>query len=148
MHVSCCLSSSPVHVQNLTCHVNGGVVACPPVACPGDQVTFTGSVQPIVSNAWLLPTGTCSGSTTPDNIVLTQTANACRFVTMTCGPYTATNVDPGPNIPCLTSTLRVTATSSMSSSVIQTGIQDITGINAIVNTTQIIIIGKHVFDFV
>ena len=143
VYITYCMFSSPVHAQSLTCQVNGGVVSCPPVACPGDQVTFTATVLPAVgSNIWLLPTGTCSGSTTPDSIVLTQTANACRSVTMPCGPYTATNADPGASKPCLTSTLSVTATSSMTSSVIKTGTQDVSANSVIVNTTQITVIGK------
>ena len=112
-------------------------------------MTFTATVlAAVASNVWVLPNGTCSGSNTPDSIVLPQGANACRSVTLTCGPYTATNVDPGANIPCLTSTLSVTATSSMTSSVIKAGTQDVSGINAIVNTTQIIVVGKNAFDIV
>ena len=138
-----CLYSSPVHAQNLTCQVNGGVVSCPPVACPGANMTFTSTVQNLVgANLWLLPNGTCSGSATPDSIVLTQIANTCRFATTTCGPYTATNVDPGASKPCLTSTLSVTAISSMTSSVIKAGTQDLSANNIIVNNTQITVIGK------
>ena len=142
-----CLYSSPVHAQTLTCQVNGGVVSCPPVACPGDQVTFTSTVLAAVgSNIWLLPSGTCSahGSTIPDSIALTQTAGRCKGIIMACGPYTATNADLDASNPCLTSTLSVTATSSMTSSVIQVGTRSVDGQNTIVNTTQIMIIGKKV----
>ena len=139
--------SSPVHAQTLICQANGGVASCPPVVCPGAQVTFTSTVQYLVgSNIWLLPTGTCSGSALPDSILLPQVANACRGTTMTCGPYTGTNADPGSaSNPCLTSTLTVTATSSMTSSVIQVGTRSLGGQNAIVNTTQITVIGKNIF---
>ena len=143
VYITGCLFSSPVHAQNFTCQVNGGVVSCPPVVCPGANLTFTSTVAAVANNLWVLPTGTCSGSTTPDSIVLTQTANACRSVTMPCGPYTATNADPGASKPCLTSTLSVTATSSMTSSVIKAGTQDVSANTAIVNTTQITVIGKN-----
>ena len=125
------------------------MVSCPPVVCPGANVTFTSTVQNLVgSNLWVLPSGTCSGSTPPDSILLTQTIGGCKGITMTCGPYTATNADPGASIPCRTSTLTVTATSSMTSSVIQVGTRSVGGQNAIVNTTQITVIGKNVLVFV
>ena len=71
--------------QSLTCQVNGGVVSCTPVVCPGANITFTSTVQNYVgSNLWLLPSGTCSGSTPPDSISLPQNAGACKGLTMTC----------------------------------------------------------------
>ena len=124
------------------------MVPCPPVTCPGDQVTFTGTATALVgNNLWVLPNGSCSSSTTPDSIVLPQTAGACRNVTMTCGPYTATNVDPGPSTPCLTSTLTVKVNTSMTSSLIMVGTRSVIGQNTIVNTTQIIVIGTNVTMF-
>ena len=63
---------------------------------------------------------------------------------MTCGPYTATNVDPGPSTPCLTSTLTVRVNTSMTSSLIMVGTQDVSAQNNIMNTTQIMVIGKNV----
>ena len=63
---------------------------------------------------------------------------------MTCGPYTATNVDPGANKPCLTSTLTVTVNTGMTSSLIKVGTQDVSAQNNIMNTTQIMVIGKNV----
>ena len=49
--------------------------------------------------------------------------------------YTATNADPGnASNPCLTSTLSVTATSSMTSSVIQVGTRSLAGQITIVKT--------------
>ena len=72
-----------------------------------------------------------------------QGVGACKGITMTCGPYTASNADPGASNPCLTSTLSVTATSSMTSSVIQVGTRSLGGQNAIVNTT-LTVIGKNV----
>ena len=63
---------------------------------------------------------------------------------MTCGPYTATNVDPGPSTPCLTSTLTVRVNTGMTSSLIMVGTQDVSAQNTIVNTTQIMVIGKNV----
>ena len=107
-------------------------------------MNFTSTVQLVANNIWLLPTGTCSGSNTPDSIVLPQTVGSCKGTTMTCGPYTASNADPGASNPCLTSTLSVTATSSMTSSVIQVGTRSLGGQNAIVNTTQITVVGKNV----
>ena len=127
-----------VYAQALTCQVNGGVVSCPPVVCIGAEVTFTSTVQNLVgSNLWLLPNGTCSGSATPDSILLAQTAGGCKGITMTCGPYTASNADPGASDPCLTSTLSVTATSSMTSSVIKVGTRSLAGQSAIFQNTQI-----------
>ena len=109
-------------------------------------MTFTSTVLAAVgSNIWLLPIGTCSGSAPPDSILLTQTAGGCAGTTMTCGPYTATNADPGASNPCLTSTLSVTATSNMTSSVIQVGTRSVGGQNTIVNTTQIMIKGIITF---
>ena len=145
-----CLYSSPVHAQNFTCQVNGGVVSCPPpVVCPGTQVTFISTVQSLAgNNIWLLPYGTCSNAASPDSIVLTQSASICKGMTMTCGPYTATNVDPGSNKPCVTSNLTLIASTSVLSSVIKTGTQDVSANNIIVNTTQITVIGKNVFDIV
>ena len=138
-----CLSSSPGHAQTLTCQVKGGVVSCPPVACPGDQVTFTGTNTAAVgSNLWVLPSGSCSSSIPPDTIQLTQTTGGCINVTMTCGPYTATNVDPGPSTPCLTSTLTVRVNTGMTSSLIMVGTRSVAGQNTIVNTTHIMVIGK------
>ena len=123
------------------------MVPCPPVACPGDQVTFTWSAPALVgNNLWVLPSGSCSGSTTPDSIVLTQTADACRGVTMTCGPYKATNVDPGPSTPCVTSTLTVRVNTTNISS-IMVGTRSVAGQNAILNTTLIIVIGKNEIVF-
>ena len=119
------------------------VVSCPPVACPGDLATFTGTTTAAVSsNLWVLPGGTCSSSTPPDSVVLPQVAGACRGATMTCGPYTATNVDLGPSTPCLTSTLTVRVNTSMTSSLIMAGARSVAGQNTIGNTTQIMVIGK------
>ena len=100
------------------------------MVCPGAQVTFTSTAQNLFgSNLWLLPSGTC---------VLPQNAGACNGTTMTCGPYTATNADPGnASIPCLTSTLSMTATSSMTSSVIKVGTRSLAGQSVIINNTQI-----------
>ena len=135
-------ASSPVHAQILTCQVNGAMVPCPPVACPGDQVTFIGTTPLVGSNLWVLPNGSCSSSTTPDSIVLTQTPGACRAVTMTCGPYTATNGDPGPSTPCVTSNLTVRVSTGMASSLVQTGTRSLAAQDVIVNTTEIKVIGK------
>ena len=142
--------TSPVYAQSLTCQINGGVVSCPPVACPGAQVvvTFTSTVQNFVGyNLWVLPTGTCGGSTPPDSIILAQGVGVCKGTTSTCGPYTATNADPGnTSIPCLTSNLTVTATSSMLSSVIQVGTRSlVAGQSAILNTTQITVLYTGTF---
>ena len=63
---------------------------------------------------------------------------------MTCGPYTATNVDPGPSTPCLTSTLTVRVNTGMTSSLIMVGTRSLAGQNTIVNTTLIMVIGKNV----
>ena len=119
------------------------MVPCPPVACPGDQVTFTGTVPVVNSIIWVLPSGSCISSTTPDSIVLTQTPGACRGATMTCGPYTATNVDPGPSTPCLTSTLTVRVNTGMTSPPIMVGTHSVAGQKAIVNTTLIVVIGMN-----
>ena len=144
-HVLYCVHIFSAHAQTLTCQVNGGVVPCPPAACPGDQVTFTLTTPALVANnLWVLPSGSCSNSTTPDSIVLSQIQNTCRAVTMTCGPFTVSNVDPGANKPCLTSTLTVTVNSSMTSSLIKVGTQDVSAQNNIMNTTQIMVIGKNV----
>ena len=145
--VSCeILSSFPVYTGNLTCQVNGGVVSCPPVACPGDQVTLTGTVPAVNNNIWLLPSGSCSGSNTPDSIVLSQSKDTCKDeINKTCGPYTATNVDPGSSTPCLTSTLTVRVNTGMTSSLIMVGSRSINGSNSNLNTTQIIVIdGKTI----
>ena len=63
---------------------------------------------------------------------------------MACGPYTATNVDPGPSTLCLTSTLTVRVNTGMTSSLIMVGTRSLAGQTAIVNTTQIMVIGKSV----
>ena len=122
-------------------------MSCPPVACPGAQVTLTSTVLTAVgSNLWVLPNGTCSNSTTPDSILLPQTAGACKGITGICGPYKASNVgDPGASNSCLTSNLTVTANTTMTSSVIQAGTRTVGGQTAIVNTTQITVIGEIIF---
>ena len=134
----------PVHAQTLVCRGNGVVLPCPPVTCPADKMAFTGTVPAIDSTLWVLPSGSCSDSRIPNSIVLTQTVDICRFETKTCGPYTATNVDPGPSAPCLTSTLTVRVNTSMTSSLVQIGTRDVYGHIIIINTTQIMIIGKPV----
>ena len=138
-----CLPSFPGYAQILTCQVNRGMVPCPPVACPVDQVTITWTAPALVANnLWLLPSGSCSSSTTPDSIVLSQTVGACRGVATTCGPYTATNGDPGPSTTCLTSTLTVRVNTTNITS-IMVGTQSVAGQIIIVNTTQIMTIGTN-----
>ena len=61
---------------------------------------------------------------------------------MTCGPYAATNVDPGPSTPCLTSTLTVRVNTGMTSSLVQTGTRSLSAQDVTVNTTEIKVIGK------
>ena len=130
--------SSPVHAQTLTCQVKGGVVPCPSVACPGDQVTFIGTTTALVgANLWVLPSGSCSSSTTPDSILLSQTPGAWQ-------KCDHDNVDPGPSTPCLTSTLTVRVNTGMTSSLIMVGTRSLAGQNTIVNTTLIMVIGKNV----
>ena len=148
MDISFCHIASPVGSQMLKCQINGGVASCPPVACPGDQVTLTWTAYLIANNLWVLPSGSCSSSNTPDSIVLTQTVDACRRVTTTCGPYTATNVDSGPSTPCLNSTLTVRVNTGMTSSLIMVGTKDLSGQNAILNATQIGVMGKDDVTFV
>ena len=63
---------------------------------------------------------------------------------MTCGPYTATNVDPGPSTPCVTSTLTVRVNTGMTSSLVMVGTRSVFSLNTIVNTSQIMVIGKSV----
>lgn len=141
---ACYVCSFPVHSQNFTCEVDGNVVQCPPVVCPGAQVTFISTALDAIGiNLWVFPLGTCP----PDNrIELVQTIHFCKGMTGTCGPYTASNVgDPVASSPCLTSSLTVTANISLSSSVIQVGTLSVDGNETtIMDITQLIIIGKKI----
>ena len=136
--------TSPAHSQLLRCQVNGVVVACPPVACPGDQVTFTGTaLREYGNNLWMLPIGTCPSSDTPDALVLAQSIGYCRGESFTCGLFKAINTDPGPSTPCLTSNLTITMTSDMVFSIIEFGAQNVTAHTTRYNVSSIIAIGKY-----
>ena len=98
--------------------MNGAAVDCPPRACPGDLVTFTGTARQAsynIYNIWRLPNGTCPRNNVPDTAALPQTANKCKHASNTCGPFYATNLDPGDDlhVPCLRSNLTVNVTTIM-----------------------------------
>ena len=138
------LPSSPVHAQTLMCHVNGIAILCPPMVCPGDQVTLTWNSSYLVGNKlWKLPNDTCSTSDTPDEIVLPQLKDYCRDVTSTCGPFTAKNIDPGPSTPCLASNLTIIISSNMLSTLIQFGTMRLSGQIVSLYTLQLKLTGRN-----
>ena len=145
--LSICLpsTSSPVYAQSMMCQVNGTVVSCPPVVCPGDQVTFTWNSSSLIGNKlWKLPNGTCSTSDTPDEMVMPQLKDYCRDVSSTCGPFTAKNIDPGPAIPCLASNLTVIISPNMPSSLIQFGTTRLSGQIVSLYALQLTLTGKNI----
>lgn len=115
-----------IHAEwSLTCQVNNNTTPCPPMACDGDLVTFILTADHINESyaAWMLPNGTCQRSTTPDIILLVTTQDHCRHGSGLCGPFHATNIDPGRGIQCLQSNLTVIMNSTRL--LIQYGIVDL-----------------------
>ena len=119
-------------------------MSCPPVACPGDQVTFTGTARTLSGfNLWKLPNGTCSGSATHDAILLDQSKDFCRGETSTCGPFTASNVDPEPSVSCLSSNLTVAVTYNMPPTMIQFGAVLVSAQAVIYNISWLTVTGMN-----
>ena len=127
----------------LTCQVNGNTTHCPPSACDGDQVTFSLTAPQLdgLYVVWMLPNGTCQDSKTADQIVLATASNKCRHERGLCGPFNATNVDPGSGLSCLTSNLTVSINSNWIPLLIQYGTRDLTS-TTIVGSTAIQARGK------
>lgn len=132
---------SPVHAQNwlLTCHVNGDAVSCPPHAHSGDHVTFNLKANQFEGYVlWKLPNGSCQGSKQPDTIVLSTTRGDCRRKRGFCGPFNATNIDPGHGSSCFQNNLSVIINSNSTHVIIlEYGIQELNSNIIPVNSTEI-----------
>lgn len=89
---------------------------------------------------WMLPNGTCQDSKTADQIVLATAPNECRHKSGSCGPFNATNIDPGPGVSCLQSNLTVIMNSTPL--LIQYGTEDVDSNITSVNRNEIMARGK------
>ena len=111
------------------------------MACDGDLVTFILTADHFDGYAvWMLPNGTCQRSTTPDMILLGTARNYCRHRSGLCGPFHATNIDPGQGIQCLQSNLTVIMNSTRL--LIQYGIADLNLNKDLKGSTEINARGK------
>ena len=120
-------------------------MSCPPVAYPGDQVTFTWTAPSAVGyNLWILPNGTCSDATI--KLMQTNYENSCGAQSTTCGPFVARNINPNQGDPCLQSKLTVTVNSNMTSIIkITYGSYNIYRDMKALNTTEIHVKGKNIY---